>query len=196
MEGTFLKNHLRKEIRLRRQALDHAARQSMDEAINHALLALVENAGIESLSAFLAFDGEPDLGPALELLRQRGLRVVLPVITGQAASSMLQFRDWKPASPLVKGRFGIAEPATGDVVSPKDLDLVLLPLVAWDPSGGRLGMGAGYYDRALAGTSDDPHPLRIGVAYELQKVERLPSDPWDVRLHQVITEKGRFTCST
>jgi 5-formyltetrahydrofolate cyclo-ligase len=56
-------------------------------------------------------------------------------------------------------------------------------------------MGAGYYDRALEPVADRSHPLRVGIAYEVQKVLQLPADPWDVRLHQLITENGRFTCT-
>ena len=55
-------------------------------------------------------------------------------------------------------------------------------------------MGAGYYDRALASLKDMAAPMRVGVAYELQRVDRVPTEPWDVNLHQVITEKGRFVC--
>ena len=194
MEGSFLKSRLRTEIRQRRRALARTARESADQAINQTLLQLVENTGCTSLSAFRQFDGEPDLRPALDVLSRRGLHIVLPVIVGAAAKPRLQFRAWSPATPLEKNFFGIEEPAGDEVVLPQDLDLVLLPLVAWDERGNRLGMGAGYYDRALAPVADCKHPLRVGVAYGLQRVDQLPADPWDIRLHQVITENGGFTC--
>jgi 5-formyltetrahydrofolate cyclo-ligase len=120
---------------------------------------------------------------------------VLPVIIDAPTAPRLQFRCWHPAMRLDRNFFGIEEPGEGEVALPQDLDLVLLPLVAWDEYGRRLGMGAGYYDRALEPVADRSHPLRVGIAYEVQKVLQLPADPWDVRLHQLITENGRFTCT-
>jgi 5-formyltetrahydrofolate cyclo-ligase len=191
----LLKSRLRTEIRQRRQAIDATARRSLDQAINQTLLELVEKTGSASLSAFLPFDGEPDVRPALEILSQRGVQIVLPVIIDAPTAPRLQFRCWHPAMRLDRNFFGIEEPGEGEVVLPQDLDLVLLPLVAWDEYGRRLGMGAGYYDRALEPVADRSHPLRVGIAYEVQKVLQLPADPWDVRLHQLITENGRFTCT-
>lgn len=191
----MLKSRLRTEIRQRRQAIDATARRSLDQAINQTLLELVEKTGSASLSAFLPFDGEPDVRPALEILSQRGVQIVLPVIIDAPTAPRLQFRCWHPAMRLDRNFFGIEEPGEGEVVLPQDLDLVLLPLVAWDEYGRRLGMGAGYYDRALEPVADRSHPLRVGIAYEVQKVLQLPADPWDVRLHQLITENGRFTCT-
>ncbi len=183
-------------MRHRRQALDETTRRSLDQAINQTVLELVEKTGSVSLSAFLPFDGEPDVRPALEILSQRGVRIALPVIIDAPTAPRLQFRCWHPATRLDRNFFGIEEPGAGEAVLPQNLDLVLLPLVAWDKCGRRLGMGAGYYDRALAAVADRSHPLRVGIAYEVQKVPELPADPWDVHLHQVITENGRFTCTS
>ena len=194
MEGSFLKRRLRKEFRQRRRNLDPNARQSADRAIHRTLIELVESTACASLSAFVSFDGEPDLGPTLNVLSRRGVRIALPVIVDAPETPRLQFCNWDPSMPLARNFFGIDEPGSGDVVPPGDLDLVLLPLVAWDECGHRLGMGAGYYDRALASVVDCSRPLRVGIAYALQQADRLPADPWDVRLHQVITENGRFTC--
>ncbi|MGH8035621.1 MAG: 5-formyltetrahydrofolate cyclo-ligase, partial [Lysobacterales bacterium] len=106
----------------------------------------------------------------------------------------LEFRSWSPGVQLTQSSFGIDQPGSGDGVPLQELDLLLIPLVAWDERGHRLGMGAGYYDGALAALVDNRRPMRIGVAYAVQKHAGLPTDPWDVLLHQVITEEGRFTC--
>jgi len=195
MEGFSLKKHIRKEIRELRRSIDPATRRKLDSIINRTLVELAEKAGCTSLSAFFSFDGEPDLRPALEILARRGVQIALPIIVRTTDTAELQFRSWNPGMVLDKNHFGIDEPAAGEHVSLADLDLVLLPLVAWDESGQRLGMGAGYFDRMLAGVKDCMRPLRVGVAYEAQKVSRLPADPWDVRLHRVITENGVFTCA-
>jgi 5-formyltetrahydrofolate cyclo-ligase len=75
-----------------------------------------------------------------------------------------------------------------------DIDLLLMPLVGWDESGTRLGMGAGFYDRALAPLCQSDAPVRAGVAYQLQKIPDLPNEPWDIRLHMLLSETGWFTC--
>lgn len=196
MEGALLnKARLRTEIRQRRREIEPALRLELDRALNLALVKLVEDNGSNSLSAFWPFDGEPDLRPALQNLSRRGIRIALPVVVDTSGALCLEFRAWHPAAPLKKNLFGIGEPGAAEAIQLRDLDLVLLPLVGWDEQGRRLGMGAGYYDRALADVADHPRPLRVGAAFELQKVDQVPTDPWDVRLHQVITENGRFTCT-
>jgi 5-formyltetrahydrofolate cyclo-ligase len=190
-----LKTRIRNEIRHLRRSLDRVRRRSADAMINQNLVDLAEKSGCNSLSAFFCFDGEPDLRPAMEILTRRGVRIALPVIVNAAEAPEMAFRRWNPATPLEKNVFGIDEPVSGETVHPRDLDLVVMPLVAWDENGQRLGMGAGYYDRALAAVAGCERPLRVGVAYEVQKVAQLPADPWDVRLHRVITENGIFTCA-
>jgi 5-formyltetrahydrofolate cyclo-ligase len=71
------------------------------------------------------------------------------------------------------------------------LDIILLPLVAWDTQGHRLGMGGGYYDRSLAGVQN---VIKVGLALELQKVEALVTEPWDIRMDFVATENGLIQC--
>jgi len=195
MEGFLLKSRLRKELRHRRRSLDHTTRQSADSMINRTLIELAEKSGCASLSAFLPFDGEPDVRPALQMLHRRGVRIALPAIVNAPAAAELQFRSWNPGLPVEKNLFGIDEPVDSEILPVQDLDVVLLPLVGWDENGGRLGMGAGYYDRALSPVADCDRPLRWGVAYAVQKVALIPTDAWDVSLHLVITENGGFTCT-
>jgi 5-formyltetrahydrofolate cyclo-ligase len=181
-------------VRAQRRNLDAASRARWDQLINSETLKLVEQECAGSLAAYLPFDGEPDLRPALDILARRGVRIALPLVTKEPAPGHLVFRAWTPANPLATGPFGIDQPVGGEGVSPQELELLLMPLVAWDEQGHRLGMGAGYYDRALAACADSAYPKRIGIAYALQKHPGLPADPWDVGLHEVITECGRFTC--
>ena len=174
--------------------MDPVRRQAMDQAINRALLERVQLPAATTLAAFWPFDGEPDLKPALQELSSLGARIALPVVEQDQRSRGLKFRVWRHSDELVRNAFGIEEPGGKDHVSVEQLDLVFMPLVAWDASGNRLGMGAGYYDRALVEVAHADRPRRIGIAYELQRVPQLDADPWDVRLHEMITEDGWFTC--
>ena len=95
---------------------------------------------------------------------------------------------------MKKNRYGIPEPYRSPEILLFNIDLLLLPLVGWDESGSRLGMGAGFYDRTLAPLSQSEVPIRTGVAYQLQKVPDVPYEPWDIRLHMLLSETGWFTC--
>jgi len=103
-------------------------------------------------------------------------------------------KAWSPDMKLVANRYGIAEPCGTEDVRTGDIDLVLVPLVGWDRAGGRLGMGAGFYDRLFRPYAKLEKPLRIGVAYDLQGLPGVPRDPWDIPLHGLLTENGWFTC--
>lgn len=125
---------------------------------------------------------EIDTRPLLEALLARGHLIALPVTPprGQA----LSFRAWVPGTPMARGPLGTQHPATGEAVSP---DWLLIPLLAFDRSGARLGYGGGYYDRTLALLRD---ATAIGVAYAAQEIAEVPMGPYDIRLHAIATERG------
>jgi 5-formyltetrahydrofolate cyclo-ligase len=146
------------------------------------------------VAAFWPFDGEPDLLPVLDLCLREGIQLALPVIVETPGRPSMIFRQWSLAASMENSRFGIPEPVETAEILLFDIDLVLLPLVGWDESGGRIGMGAGFYDRALHPFGQSKSPVRMGVAYQLQKVPRVPTEPWDIHLHMVVSETGVFTC--
>lgn len=188
------KRELRAALRERRRGIPAHDRERADAAINRAVIELAGEVETGAIAAFRAFDGEPDLTAALAELSRKGRHVVLPVLSQQPVGVQLEFRTWDPSARMNRNRFGIDEPRAGNPVSMDDIGLVLVPLVGWDERGGRLGMGAGYYDRALAGVAAAASPVRAGIAYGVQRVDRVPIDRHDVPLHLVITEEGRFTC--
>lgn len=189
-----LKARLRKEIRQRRAAIDPAQRDRWDARIHQNLQNYVNRTDPKVIAAYLAFDGEPDLLPALTRLGAQGLTLALPVIVDAPGKEVITFRQWAPGGKLVPNRFGISEPfATGDI-RVTDIDLVLVPLVGWDRSGGRLGMGASFYDRLFQPFEHLEKPRRMGVGYELQQMPRIPREPWDIKLHAVLTESGCQDC--
>jgi 5-formyltetrahydrofolate cyclo-ligase len=188
------KSQLRKDIRRKRAGIDEAQRKHWDASINRQLDQYLLQAKPRVVAAYLAFDGEPDLMPSLAGLEKRGVKLALPVIQDAPGKAVITLRHWSVAGVMQKNRYGIQEPTgTGEVLV-TDIDLVLVPLVGWDRTGGRLGMGASFYDRMFQPFSELPRPVRMGVGYELQNVESIPLDPWDIRLHGVLTENGWFTC--
>jgi 5-formyltetrahydrofolate cyclo-ligase len=105
----------------------------------------------------------------------------------------MTFREMRPDTPLIRNSFGLWEPATGEIISPKAIDVVITPLVAFDNECNRIGMGGGYFDRCFAFLKHRHHwrrPKLIGVAFACQKVERIVPNPWDIPLYRVFTEKN------
>lgn len=127
-----------------------------------------------------------DEAPALRLadaLLTKGKRLCLPRVVDRMGS--MEFRAWTPGDPLEDGPFGTRHPGHGSESC--DPDVIVAPLLAFDAMLMRLGQGGGYYDRAFARYDK---ALRIGLAWSVQEMERVPADPWDVPLHAVITERS------
>jgi 5-formyltetrahydrofolate cyclo-ligase len=137
------------------------------------------------VSGFWPLDGEIDIRPLLLALHARLHPIVLPVTPKRGLP--LAFRLWQPGDPLVAERFGTMSP-TGEKRSP---EFLLVPLLAFDRRGGRLGYGAGYYDRTLPLLSPR---FALGCAFAAQEVPEVPTGPLDVRLDAVATEREVIRC--
>lgn len=185
------KTHLRAKLRARRQALsteqqDHAARR-----LFYRLLKLNEYQHANTVAAYLANDGEISLAPLL----CHATATYLPVVKFCMGQGHMDFYRYRTGQTLKKNRFGIAEPACTPQrqIEVRQLDIILLPLVGFDRTGGRLGMGGGFYDRSLAFKAKQKHgdrkPLIVGIAHHCQEVEQLPREPWDIPLDLVITDR-------
>lgn len=111
--------------------------------------------------------------------------VGVPVIVAKA--SPLRFREWSPGCRLVEGAFKAMIPEEGAWVEP---EVLIVPLLAWDRRGFRLGYGGGFYDRTLAGLRARGPVVAVGFAFAAQEVEAVPTDAFDQRLEAVVTEKG------
>lgn len=138
-----------------------------------------------TVSGFWPMGEEIDIRPLLAALHGRGHPIVLP-ITGKRGERLV-FRLWRPGETLIAERFGTFRP-NGDVREP---DFLLVPLLAFDREGHRLGYGAGYYDRTLAAL---PDAFALGCAYAAQELPRVPAGPYDMRLDAVATENGVIRC--
>jgi 5-formyltetrahydrofolate cyclo-ligase len=188
------KSLLRKQLREARSNISRKRRAALDAVINRHLVEYARTARLSDIAAYLAFDGEPDLSPALQELEQSGVTLALPVVKEISGRFFITFNQWTRDCELRPNRYGIFEPYDTPEIPLMRFDIVLVPLVGWDRSGGRLGMGASYYDRAFQPFEQNPRPVRMGVGYEAQETGGIPLDPWDIRLHAMLTEKGWFTC--
>ncbi len=143
-----------------------------------------------SVALFMPFDGEPNVGPLLSELLKRHRIVAMPRIDRRQKPQM-HFVCHGNRTKMTKNRFGIAEPVNTRRLRLSEIDVILLPLTAFDAKGNRLGMGAGFYDRALQSRKGRllRKPRLVGVAFDWQEIAELPSDPWDLPLHAVLTNK-------
>ncbi len=152
--------------------------------VHHVLRDCPPSAGAV-VAGFWPLGAEIDIRPLLLALHARGHPIALPVTSRRGEA--LVFRGWQPGDVLVPERFGTMRPI-GEVVVP---DFFLIPLLAFDKAGGRLGYGGGFYDRTLA---DLPNRLRLGCAFAAQQVDAVPIGPYDIRLDAVATEHGIIRC--
>lgn len=187
------KRTLRARYRQLRQAMSASAqRQHASDAARAALVSGLL-LGARCVALYLPADGELSPLPLAARLRQRGVRIVLPVVRRTPLRGPhLLFRLWSRNTTLQLNRFGIPEPdAQAPTVPAIAIDRLLVPLVAFDHTGTRLGMGGGYYDRLLGGLPDGLRPRVIGFAHALQAAAQpLPRSPWDAPLDAVVTERG------
>lgn len=151
-------------------------------ALAEVILAACQPRRGEVVAGVWPLPEEPDLRPALQALAEAGARLALPITPRRGQP--LAFRLWRPGEPLRDGPFGTKEPAEGEIVLP---DRLLVPLLAFDAAGRRLGWGAGYYDRTLAALPGRPV---LGVGFACQRMARVPVGPQDVPLPAVATEQG------
>lgn len=187
---------LRRRLKQLRRAVAPAARQQAAIAVaRHVRRSFNLRPGMR-LAAYTPLPSELDTAPLIELVRRRGCRVYVPRITDLRRRRM-QFVEI--GGPMRRNHLGILEPVRMQRLSARRLDLVFVPLVGFDATGMRLGMGAGYYDRAFAFLRQRrhwTHPRLIGVAYSFQQVPHIEGASHDVHLHAVITEKGVRKCNT
>ena len=204
--GTFGRHHpllsitmtttaeLRKSIRKQRLALSEEERlrhaeQLFGHLVTHSLFQRSKR-----IAGFIANDGELDPEPLLDHALELQRSCYLPVLN-QLHGNRLWFAPLKTGAILTPNRYGILEP---ELFPPKpipiwSLDLVLTPLVAFDRSGGRVGMGGGYYDRTFSHpkrSANRRRPFLLGVAHSFQETKKIKLNPWDVPLDGIATEQG------
>lgn len=153
-------------------------------SITERLLDLLD--GFETVMIYAAKAPEVETMGLIAALNRRGVRVVVPIIERETCGLRLSYLP--DPGVLVPSTFGVPEPIGHELPArPGNVEAVVLPMLAFDAEGNRLGYGAGYYDRFLCRY---PHPKKIGIAFSCQQAECIPAEENDVKMDYIVTEKG------
>jgi 5-formyltetrahydrofolate cyclo-ligase len=188
------KSDLRKKLRIdRHDSVIKTQISSFDISLPHAasLRGIIKRAHV--MGCYHDVIGEPGILGFAALAKQAGVATALPWLSpalskADARAATLIFRTWDPGDSIVVTSLGFSQPLDHSlIVQP---DLILTPLLGYDRSLNRLGQGAGHYDRAFA---QWPGALRVGVAWSVQELDHVPTDPWDIPLDAILTERDWIT---
>ena len=181
-----LRNQLRQQIRKTRANLTALQQQQAENSITQQALALIEERNAQHIAFYVSFDGEISTDKLIKTLWAQDKHVYLPVLHPFNPNHLL-FLRYLPDTPMLKNKFGIWEPKLNvqNVLPLDELDILFTPLVAFDKQGNRLGMGGGFYDRTLQNWQNSSF-IPVGLAHQCQQVEQLPTEAWDVPLHQIL----------
>ena len=181
---------IRRDMKARRAALPATERIRCAQAVGHYLLSQQSLQQSAHVAGYWAVAGELPLNAVASHVAATAT-YLLPKLGPEGA---LRFARWSPKVELAPNRYGIPEPCIdlADCLPPDQLDMVLIPLLAFDPRGNRIGSGGGWYDRTFAyRLQRGPcKPLLVGIAYAFQQLDTITPEPWDVPLDAVVTERG------
>lgn len=180
---------IRIKIRHERNQLSTQFQREASKSLAEQLIHLPSIQSANTFALYLANDGELDPNPFINWCWQQQKQVVLPILHPFKKGHLL-FLKYSPSTLMKKNRFDISEPALDvtNVVPIADIDVIFTPLVAFDKTGQRLGMGGGFYDRTLANVNSTVRGISIiGLAHDCQEVEQVPIEPWDIPIPQIVT---------
>lgn len=192
------KAEIRQTIRRLRNSISETAAQQAAVNIGKKMTQLSFYEESRQIACFLSFDGEIGTQLIIERLLQDKSLCFLPKLR-PTKPNCLWFMPYQKGTPLSNSRLGIAEPdlTVNNAIAVSHLDIIFMPLVAFDEQGNRLGMGGGFYDATLAHLNEKAFikrkPKCIGVAYNSQKVSNIPVQKWDFPLDGVLTEKTFYS---
>ncbi|MDC0213325.1 5-formyltetrahydrofolate cyclo-ligase [Gammaproteobacteria bacterium] len=185
------KTPLRKHFRSSRLSIAPQKRDTWEKEIIRQIEFLHNKEPWNVIASFIAQDGEPDITPWHTNALEKGSDIGLPRIGDLKEMS---FHRWEKEHELEIGRYGIPQPENHrEKISKNQIQWFLVPLVAYDKLGNRLGMGGGYYDRYLSNYQDQKRPFLLGVCFSNQyNNEILPTEDTDIKLDAVVNEEGLF----
>ncbi len=190
------KKRLRGMLRAARRGLGEEDRQQAARDLLAQFLELEIFRRARRVALYLPNDGEIDTGEVIRWCRRNGRRPYLPVVQRDGGRNWLLFGEYREDGRLSPNSLGIPEPVldASELVSARDLDLVLLPLVGFDLQGNRIGMGGGFYDTTFEFVRERrvDRPVLIGIAHEVQRVAHIDVESWDIPLPMVVTDQGIY----
>ncbi|MCW8398766.1 5-formyltetrahydrofolate cyclo-ligase [Legionella sp. PATHC038] len=183
------KKALRDTMKQIRSKISVSYRTASSNQVCNRIRLLEQYRNAKNIALYFAINGEIDVDELWKNALLQGKICYFPVLNEENLT--LSFLPATSDTPFHKNRYGIAEPAVDpDLSIPvEELDLALVPLVAFDVRCNRLGMGAGYYDRTFKGKENCP---LFGVAYQFQRVDSIEPEPWDIQLNAVITQRAIY----
>jgi 5-formyltetrahydrofolate cyclo-ligase len=178
------KARVRDILRARKDAMAPEERAIKSGYIARHLMLLIAEG--ETVMVFTSKEKEVNTRPLIEALFEQKNPVVVPIIQKEDVSLRLSYL--REMAALVPSTFGVPEPIGNEIpAKPQDVDVIILPMLGFDRAGGRIGYGAGYYDRFL---EKNPDLTKIGVAFGCQEMETLPVDENDIKMDLIVTEDG------
>lgn len=189
-------SQLRRTIRAQRRTLSSKQQLSNSNAVSKMLSCSTLFRNSKNIALYLETDGEIAISQLLSSIKHNKKIAHLPVLR-PLPPNRLWFAEYRPGDELIHNKYNILEPdiKKHKPIPPHSLDLVLLPLVAFDSNCNRIGMGGGFYDRTFAYLKNRNvwnKPKLIGVAHELQRVTSIQTNPWDIPLDGVVTESNFY----
>ena len=181
-------SHLRKQILYERKGLASSFVDSASELIVSKLIDLIARHKYTKIAAYNSFANEPKLIKLFEYCLATKLQIYLPQVNGD--SKLLTFGQYNVGKQQLN-KFGILQPRQPSI-DIRDLDVIIVPLVAFDQNCNRIGMGGGYYDTTLAQLKHT-NILVLGVAFAMQKVPNIKTNSWDITLDKIVTEQEDYS---
>lgn len=175
------KDEIRSELKAKRRALTAEDQSEMSRAITDNFLSLSNYKNVDTVMVYMSAFKEPSTGGIIETLKRDSKNIIVPISnTDDFTITPSYFSET-----LKSGAYGIPEPQNIAKADIKDIDIALIPGIAFDTSGARIGFGKGYYDRFLS----EFKGIKIGICYDFQVLSDIPSSDHDIKMDMIITEK-------
>ena len=179
----MIKDEIRENMRAKRRALSKDEIKIKSDEIRQKLFWIECVKQAETVCTFISAFKEPDTVETIKKLWKQGKKVVVPITDIESGTLSLSYIN--SMDDMEKGAYGILEPKTVRTADENNIDVILVPGLAFDRNGGRMGFGKGYYDRLL----ENNKAVKIGLCYDFQILEKIPTESHDVPMNFVITEK-------
>lgn len=179
----MIKDEIREDMRAKRRALSKDDVKVKSDEIRQRLFRVESVKSAETVCTFISAFKEPDTVEIIKELWKQGKKVVVPITDIESGTLSLSYIS--SMDDMTKGAYGILEPKTVHTADETDIDVILVPGLAFDRNGERMGFGKGYYDRLL----ENSKAVKIGLCYDFQILEKIPTESHDVPMNFIITEK-------